>query len=62
MIFNMERLKKSRSILRSSFSKTLNSLNGLLDCESTNPIEVQVTYKILASKADELQTIDKSIF
>lgn len=58
----IENKKKSRKVLRASFTKLANELDGLL-AVSTSPVnEVQATFEVLNVKYDSLQSLDSEIY
>ena len=58
----MERLKKSRTTHRTSFTKTLGALLSELENDEPNEVSVQATLAVLENRVRELDIANKEIF
>ena len=58
----MERLKKSRTTHRTSFTKTLGALLSELENDEPNEVSVQATLAVLENRFRELDIANKEIF
>ena len=58
----MERLKKSRTTHRKSFTKTLGALLSELENDAPNEVSVQATLAVLKNRVGELDIANKEIF
>jgi len=57
----MERLKKSRTIIRTAFTRNLGLLNAELSRESPDAQELQVCLAMISEKHSELENIHQKI-
>lgn len=57
----MDRLKKSRSVVRSTFTKVFHGLEDILKAEEQDVVKLQAQFEILESKHEELKGLDNQI-
>jgi len=57
----MERLKKTRTLLRSSVTKYVNTLKVLIASEEKDLNKIQATSRLLELKSEELQAVDRQV-
>ena len=58
----MDKLKKSRTVQRTAFTKTLATLRAEIEKETRDAAKIQVTLSLLTDKATSLDIIDKEIY
>ncbi|XP_071577027.1 uncharacterized protein [Temnothorax nylanderi] len=58
----MDKIKKSRSIMRTAFTRILGSLNAKLDKERPDIAELQVCLALISDKASQLEEVNQKIF
>ncbi|XP_011858322.1 PREDICTED: uncharacterized protein LOC105555891 [Vollenhovia emeryi] len=58
----MEKLKKSRTVVRTAFTRNLGVLNTELEKENPDEKELQARFAIVREKASELEDLNRKIF
>ncbi|KAJ8909825.1 hypothetical protein NQ315_003703 [Exocentrus adspersus] len=62
MASEMEQKRKSRKMLRSSFTRAANDLEVLLNGESSDVDSTKVSWEILLTKRNELEALDSIVY